>query len=147
MTPQRQTNVELVRRFVEAWNEADFETIDELVAADAEHHDPTDPPDLPPGPEGEKQLIRAYKSAFPDATLEIEDTVADDDRVAVRWTATGTHEGEFMGVEPTGNEVEIDGFEINRIEDGRIAESWVLFDSLGILEAIGAAPALAGGGQ
>lgn len=140
MATSTRQNKAVVRQFVDAWNEADFEVIDEIVAAEAEHHDPMDPPDLPTGPAGEKQLIETYQSAFPDATLEIEDMLAEGDEVAVRWTGTGTHEGPFMGVEPTGEQVEIVGFEINRIEDGQIAESWVLFDALGLLQQLGAGP-------
>lgn len=144
MATTAQRNKAVVRRFVDAWNEADLAVIDEIVAPDAEHHDPMDPPDLRPGPAGEKQLIEIYQSAFPDATLEIEDMLAEGDRVATRWTAAGTHEGEFMGVEPTGNEVEIEGFEINRLEDGQIVESWVLFDALGLLQQIGVVPGYLG---
>lgn len=145
MATTTRENEEIVRRFFDAWNEADFEAIEELVADDAEHHDPADPPDVPAGPEGEKRRIELYQSAFPDATLEIEDVVAEGDEVAVRWTATGTHEGEFMGVEPTGNEVEIAGLEIRRIEDGRIAESWAVFDALGLLQQLGVVPESFGG--
>lgn len=140
MPTRVQENEAVVRRFFEAWNEADFDAVEEVVAADAEHHNPMDPPDLPPGPEGEIQLIETYRSAFPDAAIEIEDLLSDGDRVAVRWTATGTQEGEFMGVEPTGAEVDIAGFEINRVEDGRIAESWGLFDGLGLLRQLDAVP-------
>lgn len=135
-----QQNEEVVRRFFAAWNETDFGVIDEIVAADAEHHNPMDPPDLPPGPEGEQQLIEAYQSAFSDATLEIEDIFAEENKVAVRWTATGTHDGAFMGVPPTDNNVEIVGFEINQVMDGQIVESWGLFDGLGILQQLGAVP-------
>ena len=127
----------VVHRFFDAWNEADFEVIEEVIATDAEHHDPMDPPGLPAGPEGEKQLIRVYQSAFPDATLTIEDMLAEGDKVAARWTATGTHEGEFMGIEPTGNEVEITGFEINQIKDDQIIESWVLLDAFGLMQQLG----------
>lgn len=73
MTSTEQDNKAVVRRFIEdGRNERDFDLIDELVAADAQHHDPTDPPDLPPGPEGEKQLLQAQQSASPDATIEIQ---------------------------------------------------------------------------
>lgn len=137
MATTDQDNKAVVRRFFDAWNEADFEAIDELVAADAEHHDPMDPPDLPPGPEGEKQLIQEYQSAFPDATLDVEDMLAEENKVAVRWTATGTHDGEFMGIEPTGNNIEITGFEINQLADGQIVESWVLFDAFGLMQQLG----------
>lgn len=140
MPTTSQQNESVVRRFFDAWNDADFEVIDEVVAADADHYNPMDPPNVPPGPEGEKQLVRAYQSAFPDATIEIENLVADGEKVAVRWTATGTHDGEFMGIEPTGNDVEIVGFEINQVEDGQIVASWGLFDGLGLLQQLGAVP-------
>ena len=135
-TPQQ--NKAIARRFFGAWNTADFEAIEILVADDAEHHDPVDPPDSPPDPAGEKQLIEAYRSAFPDARLEIEDLLAERDRVAVRWTATGSHEREFAGVESTGTELAITGFEIEQVEDSQIVESWALFDGLGLLRQLGA---------
>jgi steroid delta-isomerase-like uncharacterized protein len=141
MTASAQENKAVVRRFLEeAWNERNFDLIDELVAPDARHHDPTDPPDLPPGPEGEKQLLQAQQSAAPDARIEIQDMLAEGDEVATRWTVYGTHEGEFMGIEPTGNEIEIDGIQIDRIEDGQIVEKWVLYDALGLLQQMGAGP-------
>jgi steroid delta-isomerase-like uncharacterized protein len=140
MATTTQRNKEIVHRFIDAWNEADFEVIDDLVAADARHHDPMDPPDLPRGLAGEKRLLERYQSACPDARLEIEDLLAEGDRVAVRWTATGTHEGEFMGVEPTGNEVTITGFEVTEVGDGEIVESWSLFDALGLLRQLDALP-------
>lgn len=136
-----QENEELVREFIEVvWSEPDYELLEEIVAPDAEHSGPMDPPGLPNGPEGEKQLIQMYRQAFPDATLEVDDIVVDGDTVAARWTATGTHEGSLMGIEPTGNRVEISGSEINRIEDGQIVESWLLFDTFGMMEQIGAMP-------
>ncbi len=76
-------------------------------------------------------------SAFSDATLAVEEMVADGDSVAVRYTATGTYDGEFMGVEPTGTDVEIVGFEINWLADGRIVESWGLFDTFGVMQQLG----------
>jgi steroid delta-isomerase-like uncharacterized protein len=140
MTTLEENNREVVRRFVEeGWNEADFEVVEKLVAADGVTHDPT-LGDLPNGPEGAKRAIQLYHDAFPDARLEIEDVVAEGDEVAVRWTGTGTHEGELMGVEPTGNEVEVSGIEIDRIEDGKIAETWVVYDALGMLRQLGAVP-------
>lgn len=140
MATTTQQNKDVARQFFDAWNEANFDVIDEVVAADAEHHDPMDPPDLPTGPEGEKQLLDIYQSGFPDATLEVEDMLAEGNEVAVRWRATGTHEGEFLGVEPTGNQIEIVGFEINRLKEGQIVESWVLFDSLSLLQQLGVIP-------
>lgn len=140
MATTTRQNKEIVRRFLNAWNDGDLERIDAIVADDAEHHDPTDPPDLPPGPAGEKRLYEAHQAAFPDVTLEIEAMIAEGARVATRWTARGAHEGEFMGVEPTGTEVEITGFQIDRLEDGQIVEKRVLHDALGLLQQLGAVP-------
>lgn len=140
MSSAQERNREVVRRFIEeGWNEADFEVVEELVAADGVTHDPT-LGDLPEGPEGAKQAIQLYHDAFSDAHLEIEDVIADEDEVAVRWTGTGTHDGELMGVEPTGTEVEVSGIEIDRVEDGKIAETWVVYDALGMLQQLGAVP-------
>ena len=136
MATTDQDNEAVVRQFFDAWNEADLDVVDDVVAADAEQHNPQEPP-VPPGPEGEKQLIEVYHSAFSNATLTIEEIVADGDSVAVRYTATGTHDGEFMGVEPTGNDVEIVGFEINRLAEGQIVESWGLFDTFGLMQQLG----------
>lgn len=140
MATTTQDSKEVVRRSIEeAWNEEDIELVDELVAPDGVQHDPT-LPDLPRGPDAMKQSIRLYHAAFPDATIEIEQMVAEDDTVAVRWIGRGTHEGELMGVEPTGNEVEVRGIQFSRVEDGKIAESWIVYDSLGMLQQVGAVP-------
>ncbi|WP_323191264.1 ester cyclase [Halostella sp. PRR32] len=86
---------------------------------------------------GRKAAHGMSHSAFSDATLAVEEMVADGDSVAVRYTATGTYDGEFMGVEPTGTDVEIVGFEINWLADGRIVESWGLFDTFGVMQQLG----------
>lgn len=106
------------------------------MAADAEQHNPFEP-SVPSGPEGEIRLIETYRSAFPDVSIEIEEILSEGDKAAVRYIATGTHEGEFMGIEPTGNEVEVVGFEIDRVADGEIVESWGLFDAFGLMEQLG----------
>ncbi len=104
----------VVRRFVEeVMNEGDLEAADELIAPDHVNHDPT-APDVPPGPEGVKQLIAMYRAAFPDIHFHTGEMFAIEGRVAHRWTFTGTHEGEMMGVEPTGRQVEVSGVEITR---------------------------------
>lgn len=66
--------------------------------------------------------------------------IAEGNKVATRWTVSGAHEGEFLGVEPTGNEIEIDGFQIDQVENGQIVEKWVLFDALGMMQQMGAIP-------
>lgn len=138
-TPEQDTKA-VVRRFFDAWNDGDVEEIKEVVAGDAEHHDPRDPPDLPPGPDGEQQLLELYRSAAPDVTLEVDEMLAEGNMVATRWTVTGTHEGEFLGVEPTGNDIEIVGFQMDQIKGSQIVEKWVLFDALGLLQQLDAVP-------
>jgi steroid delta-isomerase-like uncharacterized protein len=136
MSTTVQENEAVVRRYYEAWNDADFEVLKEIIAADAESHSPFGP-DVPPGPEGEQQEIDLYHSGFSDAKIDVEDVVASGDKVAVRWTGTGTHDGEFMGIEPTDREVEVVGFSVSQLEDGKIIESWGLFDAFGLMQQLG----------
>jgi predicted ester cyclase len=77
------------------------------------------------GPGGIKRYVTAYRAAFPDIRLTVEDQLAEDDKVATRWTARGTHLGEFLGLAPTGDEVTVSGIEFDRITAGRIDEAWV----------------------
>jgi steroid delta-isomerase-like uncharacterized protein len=130
-------NETLVRRFfAEVFNQGDLEAIDAFIHPEHENHDPT-APDIPTGPEGVRRLVELYRSAFPDLRFEHAEIVAMGDKVAHRWTFTGTHRGEIMGVEPTGKAVTVQGIEINRIADGKIADSWAISDALGMLQQLG----------
>lgn len=125
---------EIVRSFFEAvFNEGEdgLEAIERFVAADHLNHDPT-APQVPPGPQGVRELARYYREAFPDLRYEIEDIVAAGDRVAHRWVLTGSQMGEIMGIAPTGRPVRMEGLEINRIDRGKIAESWAIGDAMGL---------------
>jgi predicted ester cyclase len=133
-------NKALARRwFGELFNATNLEVADEIIAPDHVNHDPT-LPDIPPGPEGQKQIVNLYRAAFTNAHIAIEEQLAEGDRVATRWTGSGTHQGELMGVAPTGNQVTITGITINRISGGKIAESWSNYDALGMMQQIGAIP-------
>ena len=133
-------NKTLVRRwFEELFNAENLDVADEFVAQDHVAHDPV-LPDLPPGPEGDKQVVNFYHSAFPDANITIEDQIAEGDEVATRWTGRGTHQGELMGVPASGNRVEVSGMTINRVSGGKIAETWTNYDVLGMMQQIGAVP-------
>jgi steroid delta-isomerase-like uncharacterized protein len=127
------------RWFEDFFNQGNLEVADEIIAADHVNHDPT-LPDIPTGPEGQKQIVNLYRGAFTDAYISVEDQLAEGDRVVTRWTGSGTHQGELMGVAPTGNQVTITGITINRISDGKIAESWTNYDALGMMQQIGAVP-------
>ena len=130
-------NKEIVRRMIEeGYNEGNLDLADELVADVIVMHEAgTEEPIR--GPDGVKEFFESYKTAFPDSELEIEELVAEGETVVVRWTATGTHEGDLMGIEPTGNEVRIMGMEMHHVRDGKLQEGWELFDGLTMLAQLG----------
>ena len=133
-------NKALIRRFFEeVWNEQNLDAIDELVAADQVDH--SLPPGLPPGREGAKAFVGMYLSAFPDTRMTIEDIVAEGDRVVTRWSATGTHTGELMGIPATGKQVTVTGLDINRYSGGKSVEHWGQFDQMGMMQQLGVVPA------
>lgn len=136
-------NKALARRLVEeAYNGGRLDVTDELVAGDFVGHDPSLPEEVR-GPAGVKELIAGYRAAFPDIHVTIEDQIADGDRVVTRWSVKGTHQGELMGMPATGKQATVTGITIDRIVDGRIAESWDNWDTLGLMQQLGAVPALA----
>ena len=134
----REDNIAAQEHLAEKINAGEIEAAVESFAEDAVDHDPA--PDQGPGREGFKQFFEALTSAFPDAHLEPEQIVSDDDNVAIAYTLTGTHEGDFQGIAPTGRKIEIRGVQIGRFEDGKIVERWGSSDELGILKQLGAAP-------
>jgi predicted ester cyclase len=81
-----------------------------------------------------------FRSAFPDLRIIIEDQVAEGDKVVTRWRGSGTHQGDLFGIAPTGNRVSLVGITINRIEGGKVAEEWQIFDALGMMQQLGAIP-------
>ncbi len=127
------------RWFEDLFNQGNLEVADEIIASNHVNHDPT-LPDIPPGPEGQRQVVNLYRSAFTNAHISVEDQLAEADKVVTRWTGSGTHQGEFMGVSPTGNQVTVTGITINRVSGGKIAESWINYDALGMMRQIGAIP-------
>jgi steroid delta-isomerase-like uncharacterized protein len=129
------------RIFEDGFNKGRFEVADELIHDDALGHDPA-LPEPTRGPEGFKESVRGYREAFPDLHVSIDEQVAEGDFVATRWTARGTHKGELFGIAPTGKESIVTGITIDRFKDGKIAESHTNWDTLGLLQQIGAIPAL-----
>ena len=135
-------NKRIVRHlFEEAMNRGNLGVVDEVVAPDYVDHDPANPSDLPPGPEGLKQLMSGYRSAFPDVEMTIEDQIAEGDKVVTRWTARGTHQGDLMGIAPTGKQATITGIFVDRLANGKLVESWANWDTFGMLQQLGAVPA------
>lgn len=128
---------ELARRFhEEVWAKRNLKYIDEVVAEGFVGYDPSLPEPVR-GPGGVRETAELFQSAFPDTAVEIEHLVAEGDRLAIHRTLRGTHDGEFMGIEPTGAKVEVDGMAIYRFEDGQILEEWQVIDLFGLLVALG----------
>lgn len=134
-------NKAIVRREVEElYNpDGDLDAVEEIFAPDYVLHDPS-VPEEGRGPEAARQLATTFRSAFPDLHTTFDEAVAEGDKVAYRWTASGTHEGELMGIPPTGNRMTITGTAIARISEGRIEEGWQNFDALGMMQQLGAIP-------
>jgi steroid delta-isomerase-like uncharacterized protein len=94
------------------------------------------PPGFPPGVEGVKRFFSMFRDAFPDVEVQIDEMVAEGDRVAVATTFTGTHDGELMGVAPTGRRVSVTGIDIVRVADGQIVEHRGLTDIVGLMRQL-----------
>lgn len=129
-------NEAIARRGFDALNTGDLSIIDEITAQDAVNHDPAQPEDGH-GPEGSKQVVQVYRAAFPDLTLTIEEVFSDRNLVCTRWSSSGTHDGDLMGIPPTGKHVTGSGITIDRIQDGKIAESWNQWDNAGLMQQLG----------
>ena len=133
-------NKALARRVLEEmFNKGNLDLADEVFAPDYVDHDPAMPEDIR-GPEGFKEYVSMFRTAFPDVHIEIEDQVAEGDKVVTRWTGTGTHEGDLMGIAPTGNKVTLPGMEIVRFSGGKLAEGWEGYDSMVLMEQLGVMP-------
>ena len=139
---QAERNKALVRRyFEETINKENRAVIDELVTPDFVHR-VVGLGESKPGPDGDRQLHSIIKSAFPGSRVTIEDMIAEGDKVVVRITCQNKHQGDFMGIPATGKDCPIATLTIARIKDDKIAEIYTVADLLGLLQQIGAVPAL-----
>ena len=130
-------NKALARRVIEEmFNKGNLDVADELLAPEYVDHDPAMPEDVQ-GPEGFKEYVRAYRSAFSDLYVRIEDQIAEGDKVTTRWTSTGTHDGDLAGIAPTGSRVTLPGMEIVRISEGKLVEGWEGYDSTNMMRQLG----------
>ena len=134
-------NTDLAHRFyADVMVGGDLNALDEILTPNFVDHE-EGPPGTPDGIDGVKAFVTMFREAFPDMQMSIEDVMEDGDRVAVRATMTGTHDGELMGVPPSGNRVRLEMIDIVRIEDGRCAEHWGAADNLSLMQQIGAVQA------
>lgn len=133
-------NKAIVRRVNdEVWSEGHLDVIDELIADDFVAT-VVGAPEQIRGPQGFREFVVMYRMAFPDLRITVDEQFAEGETVVTRWTATGTNEGELMGMPATGKQATTAGININRISGGKLVEGWGLFDQLGLLQQIGAVP-------
>jgi steroid delta-isomerase-like uncharacterized protein len=136
-----ETNKTLSRRFLEeVWNKGNLAVLNEIIAKDHINSGPGTLPGLPTGPEGSKQLVTVYRNAFPDVHFTIDEQIAEGDKVVTRWTAHGTHQGELVGIPATGKSSTVTGINVDRVVNGKIAESWGIFDQFGMMQQLGVIP-------
>ena len=132
-------NKATVRRFVdEVQSGGNIDAIDELCSPEFVNH--SAPPGVPSNCDGVKLVTAMFRQAFPDSYFTVEEMVAEGDKVATRKTFHGTHQGEFMGIPPTGQQVSIGLIDIVRIADGQVVEHWSIGDNLGMMQQLGVIP-------
>jgi predicted ester cyclase len=132
-------NKALVRRFVdEVQSAGDIGLIDEICSPEFVNH--SAPPGIPADCEGIKIATAIFRRAFPDSYFTVEDMMAEGDKVATRKTFHGTHEGELMGIPPSGRSVSMGLIDIVRVSEGRVVEHWSMGDSLGMMQQLGVIP-------
>ena len=135
MATTAEENKRIVRRIPEeVVNEGNVEILDEIVAEDVIDHTPLG---VAQGLESFKETAEYLNAAFPDMSVTVEEVVAEGDTVAARVIQQGTHDGEFMGIEPTGQDVEIETMAFLRLSEGEIVERWVRPDQLGLMQQLG----------
>ena len=130
-----------VRRIPEEmFNRGNLAVADEVIAPDLIEHAAL-PPGWPSGLAGVKQYVTTLRAAFPDFRYTVEDEIAEGDKVAVRLTARGTHQGEWFGIPATRKQATWTETHICRLAGGKVVEHWVEQDNLGMLQQLGAIPA------
>jgi predicted ester cyclase len=134
-------NKQIVRRALEEpWTNLDV--LDELIADDYIGYDPALPEPIR-GVQGAKDNVSDYVAAFEGAKIIVKEQIAEGDLVASRWEGRGKHTGELLGIAPTGTDAVVTGLTLSRVANGKIVEEWTNWDTLGMLQQIGAIPAAA----
>jgi steroid delta-isomerase-like uncharacterized protein len=130
----------IARRFFdEVFSQGKLDLVDELFATDYVGH-PSGNEESTRGPQGVKQYVGTLRGGVSDLTVTVEDQVVEGDKVVTRWIARGTHDGELMGIPPTGRTAAVTGITIQRLQDGKVVEGWTNWDVMGTLQQLGVAP-------
>jgi steroid delta-isomerase-like uncharacterized protein len=132
---------DIVRRlYEEVWNKRRFEVVSELISPSHALNDPHLAGSAV-GPDAYKRAVVQYIAAFPDLQITVEDYISENEKVVVSWVISGTHKREFRGISATNKKITLEGITINHVTNGKIMESFVSFDYLGMLQQLGVAPA------
>jgi len=138
MSTLQEQNKSLVRRiFEEGINQNKQGVFDELIALSYVNHDIPAPT---PGLQGFKMVIGMFLAAFPDMRVTIEEELAEGNKVITRGYFTGTHQGDFQGIPPTGKQIKVKYIDIWLVENGKLMENWVRLDELGLMQQLGVIP-------
>ena len=137
-----QENKEKARRLMEeAFGQGNLEVVEEVLDPNFVCYDPNSEAGEVRGAQTMKDEIEYFRTAVPDLSYTVEDQVAEGDEVVTRWTARGTHRGEFFGVADSGARIEMSGIQINHFdESGRMVEEWPEYDLLGAMKQMGTVP-------
>jgi steroid delta-isomerase-like uncharacterized protein len=133
------SNYVVRRLYGDIWNKRKLEVLNELVSPSHAFHGPNSSGSSI-GPEAYKRQVALFLTGFPDLRWTIDDTIIEKDKVVVVWNFTGTHKGEFMGVPATNKKVSIDGITIHEIGNGKIMDSYVNWDTWGLMQQLGVVP-------
>ena len=132
MTSDNKAKFQLL--YDEILNKGNLEAFEQLCAPNFVKHAIPPSPDY--GIEGSKQSVLMLRNAFPDIKYTVDDMIEDGDKLVARWSAKGTHKGEFMGIPPTGRQVAFTGIEIIRVKDGKAIEEWEELDRAGLMQQL-----------
>lgn len=130
----------VAERLLDAWNNSDWDRVEEIVAPDFVNHNPPPIPGAGGDRDGLLTAMQYLRQALPDGRGEVVNVLAEGDKVVFHDVIKGTHEGDFMGVSPTGKRVSFEFVHIFRVADGRIVERWGLADAMGVMQQLGALP-------
>jgi steroid delta-isomerase-like uncharacterized protein len=125
----------VLRHWEEVVSKGNMDLIDQIFAPDFVAHEADQ--DIR-GPEGVRQFILMLRKAFPDLHVTVEDMIAEGNKVVQRWSGHGSHQGELMGLPPSGKRISVSGITISRYEGGKVAEEWELYDMMGMMQQLGA---------
>ena len=135
-------NKTIVRRLLEEPWKGNLEVVDELIDRNYVGHDPSLPEPLR-GPDGFKENISTYRAAYSDARITVDEQIAEGDKVATRWTGRGKHDGDLMGIGPTGKQVTVSGLTLSRLVNGKVIEEYTNWDTFGMMQQLDVVPELA----